>query len=274
MDVEVSDGRIHAEERGSGTPILIMHGGGLDHRHMVDALEPVFDRTSGWHRIYIDLPGHGLSRAAESVCSQDHVLAMISTFIDVVLDGTPCAVIGESRGSYHAMGLAHTRPDDLLGMMLIVAGGMSSEAVDRLPAHRVLVSAPEETAANATPEARARFARLVDQRPDILEKIERTKVPATELADTALAQRISENFKFGFDLSKPRKPFDRPCLLLNGRQDALAGYRDMMDAIDLYPRATLTVLDCAGHSLAWEQPEIFAALTLEWLDRVKGLAPG
>ena len=33
---------LHSVECGGGPPILILHGGGLDHRHMVDALEPVF----------------------------------------------------------------------------------------------------------------------------------------------------------------------------------------------------------------------------------------
>ncbi len=49
----------------------------------------------------------------------------------------------------------------------------------------------------------------------------------------------------------------------------MSGYKDMMDGIERYPRATLAVLDRAGHSLTWEQPELFKPLTLDWLDKIK-----
>jgi hypothetical protein len=41
MDIDLPNGCLHAQVRGFGVPILTMHGGGLDHRHMLDALEPV-----------------------------------------------------------------------------------------------------------------------------------------------------------------------------------------------------------------------------------------
>lgn len=272
MEIELPNGRIHADVRGSGTPVLIMHGGGLDHRHMLDTLEPVFERTTGWRRVYIDLPGHGKSTVSDSVSSQDDVLGMISSFVDVAFDGEKSALIGESRGGYHAMGLAHIRPNDFLGMMLIVAGGMTSESVERLPQHQNLVKAPEPTIRNASPDARSRFERLVIQTPEILEKIELTKVPAAELADQELAERITGKFTFSFDLSKPARKFERPCLFINGRQDALAGYRDMIDSLELYPHATLAILDHAGHSVSWERPVLFEALTFDWLHRLNGQA--
>ncbi|MEM7068175.1 MAG: alpha/beta hydrolase [Pseudomonadota bacterium] len=269
MNIKLSNGCIHVETAGSGIPVLIMHGGGIDHLHMQDALEPVFEKTTGWKRIYIDLPGHGLSNADDTVKSQDDVLNMISEFLDVMFHGERIALIGESRGSYHAMGLAHIRPDDFLGMMLIVAGGMSEDTTKHLPKHQTLVLVPEEISHNASEEAIVRFQRLVVQKPEILEKIERTKVPAAKLVDKALAKRVGERFTFGFDLSNPTKRFEQPCLLLNGRQDSMAGYNDMLDALELYPHATLAILDRAGHSLSWEQPELFEALTIEWLERMR-----
>ena len=268
MDVELPNGRIHAEVVGSGTPILIIHGGGLDHRHMQDALEPVLERSPGWRRVYIDLPGHGLSAADESVRTQDDVLRMLSDFVSAVFGHERCALIGESRGSYHAMGLAHTRPDDFIGMMAIVAGGVNTNSAHGLPRHQTLVSVDLEPTIEVSAEALTRFQRLVVQRPDILERIERTKVPAARLVDTGLEERIRCSFNFSLDLSRPQAPFRQPCLFLNGRQDSVAGYQDMIAVLDLYPHATLAILDRAGHSLAWEQPELFAALTLEWLRRV------
>jgi pimeloyl-ACP methyl ester carboxylesterase len=34
-------------------------------------------------------------------------------------------------------------------------------------------------------------------------------------------------------------------------------------------RATYAILDKAGHSLSWEQPELFSALVKDWIRRVE-----
>lgn len=258
---------LHTVTCGSGRPVVILHGGGLDHRHMMDALEPVFASTQGWRRLFVDLPGHGRSPADESISSQDDVLASVIAHCDALLSGEQFAVIGESRGSYLAQGIASRCPDRLLGLMLVCAGSMSQDGRHRLPEHRTLVSL--ETPMGDLPEAlRARVARLVAQTPEIVEKILQTKLPAAELADRAMAERIAGHFTFSFDpMSGP--PFDKPVLILNGRQDAITGYAEMTEALDHYPRATFAVLDRAGHSLSWEQPEVFAALTHEWLRRME-----
>lgn len=268
MDIELTNGRIHAEDVGSGTPVVILHSGGLDHRHMLEALEPVFELTHDWRRLYVDLPGHGLSVADDSVQTQDDVLEMIFDFLSAVLGKTRCALIGESRGSYHAMGLVHQQPEAFIGMMVIVAGGMNPRTVHSLPDHQTLVPTASVLPATTSTDALVRFQRLVVQSPEILGKIERTKVPAARLVDPALAARIGRNFVLSLDLLQPAVKFERPCLFLNGRQDDMAGYQDVIDALELYPHATLAILDRAGHSLSWEQPEVFRALTLEWLRRV------
>ena len=64
-------------------------------------------------------------------------------------------------------------------------------------------------------------------------------------------------------------PFNRPSLFIAGRQDSMAGYSDLWRIYDNYPRATLAVLDRAGHGLMAEQAHLFEALVHEWLDRVE-----
>ena len=156
---------LYTVEHGCGRSVVILHGGGLDHRHMVDALEPVFASAQGWRRLYVDLPGHGRSPADDGISSQDDVLASLITHCDALLPGEQFAVIGESRGSYLAQGLAFRCPDRLLGMMLVCAGGMSPDSRSHLPEHRTLV--PLGTPTDDFPEAvRARVARLVVQTPE------------------------------------------------------------------------------------------------------------
>jgi pimeloyl-ACP methyl ester carboxylesterase len=45
-----------AHEAGSGTPIVLLHGFGMDHRSLLP-LESTFERSGLWRRIYLDLPG-------------------------------------------------------------------------------------------------------------------------------------------------------------------------------------------------------------------------
>jgi pimeloyl-ACP methyl ester carboxylesterase len=58
-------------------------------------------------------------------------------------------------------------------------------------------------------------------------------------------------------------------LIVTGRQDHLAGYKQSWSILDSFPRATFAVLDRAGHLLDVEQPALQKALTNEWLDRVE-----
>ena len=59
MKVTASEVPVHYAEYGSGTPVLALHGAGVDHREIAGALEPVFTRIPGFRRLYPDLPGMG-----------------------------------------------------------------------------------------------------------------------------------------------------------------------------------------------------------------------
>jgi pimeloyl-ACP methyl ester carboxylesterase len=246
---------------------MVFHGGKLDHRHMLDAIEPAFDGSDGWQRIYVDLPGHGLSAADASLQSQDDVLRAVTDFAAERLAGQSFALIGESRGSHIAQGVAFVRPELVDGLLLIVPGGNTKESEALLPEHKTL--APDEALRSELPENELhRFERLVVQNRDIIEKIRRTKIPAVPLHDPELEERVQSSFEFSFDLHGPDAVFGKPCLIVSGRQDAIAGYSEAIDSLSNYPRATFALLDTAGHSLAWERPQVFKALVIDWLERL------
>ena len=90
---------VHHLSIGEGYPILVLHGSRLDHRHMMESLEPTFQNLQGWRRLYVDLPGHGRSPARESIQTQDDLLAAVVDFAQQVLPDQNFAIIGESRGS-------------------------------------------------------------------------------------------------------------------------------------------------------------------------------
>ena len=96
-----------------------------------------------------------------------------------------------------------------------------------------------------------------------------TVLPAEAAADDPTVERIGQRYAFSTDVDAIGEPFDRPSLIVVGRQDSVVGYRDALRLVERFPRATFAILDGAGHLLEGERPALFAALVDDWLDRVE-----
>jgi pimeloyl-ACP methyl ester carboxylesterase len=109
----------------------------------------------------------------------------------------------------------------------------------------------------------------VIQTEETLEAFRATVKPGLLSADREFLRRVGERLEFPFDPLALAKPFAGPSLLLAGHQDAEVGYFDLVSLLESFPRATLAVLDRAGHGVAEEQPHLFRALVGEWLARME-----
>ena len=85
--------------------------------------------------------------------------------------------------------------------------------------------------------------------------------------DDAFLDRLDD--WVSFDVDELPAPFRKPALFVLGRQDAVTGFRGVLKLLEAYPRATVALLDRAGHGLPWEQEELFRAIVGEWLSRVE-----
>lgn len=113
----------HAEHGGSGTPVLALHGAGVDHREILGGLEPVFAERPGRRRIYPDLPGMGRTPAPETLTSNDDALELLLGFVHAVIGKEPFLVVGQSCGGCLARAIAHRRPRQVAGLALVCAVG-------------------------------------------------------------------------------------------------------------------------------------------------------
>ena len=100
---------VHCVEHGTGRPVLILHGAGVDHREVEACFEPAFDGVAGLRRIYPDLPGMGLTPAPDALRSADDVLDTLLAFADEVTGGSAHLLIGHSAGGYYAQAMAVRR---------------------------------------------------------------------------------------------------------------------------------------------------------------------
>ena len=267
MECEVQGIPIYYETIGDGRPFLMLHGGYVDHRHMIDDLEPIFAKHPNWKRIYPDLPGHGRTPARDWLVNQDQVLDITLGFIDQVIPGQSFAVAGASRGAYLIRGILAKRPAAVAGALLIVPARYVVAPAGTLPQKVTLVE-DENILAELKPSERAMFNGYVVQSRKTLDAT-RKVMPALELTDYAFQERILQNYEFSFDVDQHPSSFEKPSLIVVGKQDSVVGYSDAWKMLKQFPRATFAVLDKAGHYLGSEQDELLHALATEWLQRVE-----
>src|SRR5512142_3376439 len=98
MEVRAGQAVVHYVEHGTGRPVLVLHGAGVDHREAEACFETVLGGASGLRRIYPDLPGMGRTIAPETVRSADDVLDTLLSFADEVTGGTAHLLVGHSAG--------------------------------------------------------------------------------------------------------------------------------------------------------------------------------
>lgn len=258
---------LHHVRHGSGTPVLALHGWSPDHRLMTGCLEPVFTRRDGYLRLYPDLPGMGATPAPAAVSGSDDVLDLVLALVDETIGEEPFLVVGESYGGYLARAVVQARPEQVLGMALICPVAVLEPDRRTLPPRQVLRDDPE-LLDGADPELAEGFAGIAVVRSATtwrryLDEI----VPGLQAADQEAMARIRRRWQLSADPDEG-PVFDRPSLILTGRQDDAVGWADQVRMLAQYPRAAFAVLDVAGHNLQIEQPGLFTALVEEWLDRV------
>ena len=257
---------------GEGTPVVTVHGMGVDHRVMSGCMEPVFEaRSEPWKRIYFDLPGMGRTEGASWIASSDDMVDLILALIDQIIPGEPFLIVGESYGGYLVQAVVHRRPEDAEGMLLICPLVEPDDAKRDLPAGGVLRS--EEALVDALEDEEMEMLDLFisDQTKPNWIRFRDEILAGFEVSDQVFTSKIRTDptaYALSYDLAHPARPFDKPSLILTGRQDCLVGYHDTLSLLDRYPRSSFVVLDEAGHGLQIEQDGLFAALAHEWLDRV------
>jgi pimeloyl-ACP methyl ester carboxylesterase len=258
---------VHYTQHGSGTPVLGLHGAGVDHREIMGALEPLFADRPGYRRLYPDLPGMGRTPAPETIDSNDAVLELLVGLVDAVIGEEAFLLVGHSYGGYLARAIANRRPGQVAGLALVCSIGEQGE--DERPEHVVLHADDDLDVDGVLKPALAAEFRdyLVLQTPATLRRFQETVAPGMALVDQAALERVFARWQLRMP-PEQGTPYAKPTLILAGRQDATAGYAGSWRLLEHYPRATFAVLDRAGHGLQHEQVGLFTALLAEWLDRV------
>ena len=244
---------VHYVEHGTGRPVLVLHGAGVDHREAEACFEPALDGVAGLRRIYPDLPGMGRTTAPETLRSADDVLDTLLDFADEVVGGAAHLLIGHSAGAYYAQAMAARRPAQVAGLALVcpLLPGLRD-----VPEHRV-VAGSGEIGERRLPEL------LRDPDPGDARTVRTVTSPQPPRSSTRRRSSGSANGGRSPPITRRRTRVRQ--WSWRGGWTRRSGMPPPPTSLDHYPHASLAVVDDAGHALPHEQPELLRALLAEWL---------
>jgi len=113
---------------GSGRPVVVLPGLGLDAQFMSAVTEPAMSDCTDYLRIYLSLPGAG----SEVTCapSSDDILDVVTAWVESELGDETFALLGHSYGGYLASALA-SRFKARVERMLVVCSGVKIDPTRR-----------------------------------------------------------------------------------------------------------------------------------------------
>ena len=253
---------LHVHVLGDGRPLVVLPSFSLDHVAMAAVFEPVLSSRSGWMRIYVDLPGTGTSSPGEP--RSDAVLDEVVHTLDGLLERQSFLVAGWSYGAYLAAGLARRLPERVDGILL-TCSGFKIRPEDRNLTGVLPSRAEPDWLTDVPPRLHEHFEHAIGrQSAQVARRV--AEVIALNGPTDATYLATLRNDGFALTDEGARVPYEGNVTFLNGRRDRVAGYLDAFEALDRYDRATYVAVADAGHYLPLEQPQIFAAVALSWLD--------
>ncbi len=260
---------MHVTERGSGTPVVLIHGFSPDHRILLP-LDPVLERHGGWRRIYPDLPGMGLSPADPAMTSTDAVADAVAQMIGERIGAEPFALVGNSFGGMIARRLAHDFRSQVLGLCLVAPVIVADPARRDVPKRMMLKEDPDLLASLSPGDAEQYSVLSVVQSRENWQLFNEFVKPGIEIADQDALAAIRSSYALSVEPEEADPAlFEQPTLFVTGRQDSAVGYADALKVLSHYPRAAFYLFDQAGHNVHLDQLDLTKAAFEEWLARMR-----
>lgn len=229
------------DRRGTGAPLLLVHGFPLDHttwERLLPHLEDDFDV------ILPDLRGFGQSDAPEGAYTVEQMAADLAALMDS-LKIQKTYLAGHSMGGYIVLAFARAYPERVLGLGMVgtQAGPDTAEGKAKRYATAEQVSIQGISAVLGMAEKLS--ANPVDA-PFFRELIQRQRPAGIIGALKAMAERSDSRPLFS--------TFHFPVVLVHGLADALIPPERSREMKALLPQAELMEFPGVGHSPALEAP--------------------
>ena len=269
--VSIGDTSLAVQTCGSGQPLVLLHAFPLDHT-MWHRILPLANHL---RLIIPDQRGFGLSTESHSKTKPLSSIMQLADDVAKLLDALyieePAVIAGISMGGYVAQHVAARHPEKISHLILIdtkfsadtpEARATRSDlaaTVGRV-GQKVLADAMVPNLLAATDEARAKPGRVENEQ--LLRKLIGTQSIATiQAALGVLADRP--------DMSETMQYFEKPVLLICGKEDTITPPVVMEAMEKLLPQGQLVIISEAGHLPPLEAPTVFHEAVLSFLGHLK-----
>ncbi len=267
--VTVDGRRVHVVDsgRGSGTPIVLIHGLG---GRWQSWLETIPRLATGRRVVALDLPGFGRSQPSREPISIPRFAQTVDRVCDLLdLDGV--TAVGNSMGGFVAAELALRFPERVERLALVSAAAVSTGDFNPLPA-MLFVGALARTPLGSPDAMRALIGR---RRARHLAFANLVRHPT--LIDTAMLYELiggrgapglrdALNAMIAHDIRAELAALETSTLLVHGREDMLVPLADSQRLAQRLPHAQLEVFEDTGHLVMVERPVRFNDALLRFAD--------
>lgn len=258
--------RIHYQEKGSGTPLLLIHGFSSSTYTWKDVFEPL---SLKYRVIAVDLKGFGFSSKPDGDYQRSTQAEMVVRLLDS-LKIDQAALCGNSMGGEVSLNVAVRHPERVLGLILVDSGGVRVEGSGSLaPAVTQWPwIGPAVAALALTRDSLVRQGLATSYYDD--SKIDEARVAAYyRPLRTSGGQRAVYLARRQFALGsvESRIPeIRRPALIIWGREDALIPLEAGRRINSMIAGSRLAILENCGHVPQEEMPERVVAEVTSFMD--------
>ncbi len=267
----VNGKEIFVAETGTGTPVLLLHGGGPGAAGLSNYARNIEPLAERFRVIVPDLPGYG--RSAKGVDQHDP-FGYLADHIRGLLDalGIPRAhLVGNSYGGACALRLALDAPGRVDRLVLMGPGGVGTTRGLPTPGLKNLLSYYSGDGPSL-PKLRA-FIRSylvfdADAVPDsLIESRYRASIDPEVVANPPLQRPSGPRTLWRMDLTRdPRlRSLPTPTLVIWGRDDKVNKPSGAAMLARRMPDVDTLICANTGHWVQWERAELFNAVTTAFL---------
>lgn len=274
--VQLHDTKLHIVEMGSGTPLIILHGGpGLDHHEFADYLDKL---ATDYRLIFVDQRGQGKSELPDPSTWTLKQMAHDVTELAEKLQLQEYFVLGHSYGAFVALQQAVDFPGK--AKKTIISNGVPSSKYLAIVEQNLKNFEPVELREivakswekEKTAETSKDFAELMEEQfpfhfkdplnPIIKEYLEKTK--ETVYSPKILRHFSSEDYG-SIEVEDQLDKITQPTLVMTGRFDRVCSVEAAEAMTKNIPNAKLKIFENSAHMEFVEENELYIQTVRDFL---------
>ncbi len=252
---------LNVEERGQGSPLLLVHGFPLDHTMWSEQIEGL---SSHFRVIAPDLRGFGHSDAGKQPLTMDRFADDLAALLDALEISVPLVYCGLSMGGYVGWRFMERYGDRVKQLIQCdtraAADSPQAAKTRRETAERVRREGQAVVAQSM--KAKLFAPETAENNPDIVAAMESVMLATPRETIAGALVGMAERPDSTKDLSQIKVP----TLLLVGEHDAITPPQEMRQLVKDLPKSRLIEIPAAGHMAPLESPAAVNAAILEFLN--------